>query len=546
RRWCEPSTLTATACVFKLVETTTQALVVKRKPLVNVGAARHREALRRAKVLSAIDPTTLEIKSGDFYTDFAAESRQACLDSKQEIRCFEERQARGDEGPLLSERRRWREPAFNAWSPDGARLSEAATAAACQKGGLGAGPRVPLVEAYHIFRVLNLAERNISTIDPAFAHFENLTELDLGRNRLQALENLPERLVSLSCAANELSDVFDDISTTSPSTLLGLSRLPNIGTTPADSNRSNSYSGEADGAADFQGDEGDNTAELPSPKQWGEIEFLIPGNTHSGINGGGTGLGTFAWASTVTPPPQGSGSRTNLQPTRLCKGEDFEAPVDTTDDVDCDGHPPWDVSVAVPPSEVMRNTVRFEGLAVLLFFVNEEEERSQTGGVDQNMRQEASTAALEPASEGSSPDQGGILTPGDTPPTHAQGDGDHGDNGTQSIFLCGGVSAAGPGAGADADPTGEAPAVVKVSGQCDLVFEPWVVEALQQGITRRKQEKEERRERARLEAEANATNDPKGKNAKAAAAAGSAQQGQEEEGEEEEEIGPSPSARAQV
>lgn len=42
-------------------------------------------------------------------------------------------------------------------------------------------------------------------------------------------------------------------------------------------------------------------------------------------------------------------------------------------------------------------------------------------------------------------------------------------------------SAAGPGAGADADPTGEAPAVVKVSGQCDLVFEPWVVEALQQG-----------------------------------------------------------------
>lgn len=37
------------------------------------------------------------------------------------------------------------------------------------------------------------------------------------------------------------------------------------------------------------------------------------------------------------------------------------------------------MSVAVPPSEVMRNTVRFEGLAVLLFFVNEEEERSQTG-----------------------------------------------------------------------------------------------------------------------------------------------------------------------
>lgn len=42
-------------------------------------------------------------------------------------------------------------------------------------------------------------------IDPAFEHFENLTELDLGRNRLQALENLPKGLVSLSCAANELS-----------------------------------------------------------------------------------------------------------------------------------------------------------------------------------------------------------------------------------------------------------------------------------------------------------------------------------------------------
>lgn len=42
-------------------------------------------------------------------------------------------------------------------------------------------------------------------IDPAFEHFENLTELDLGRNRLRVLENLPEGLVSLSCAANELS-----------------------------------------------------------------------------------------------------------------------------------------------------------------------------------------------------------------------------------------------------------------------------------------------------------------------------------------------------
>lgn len=42
-------------------------------------------------------------------------------------------------------------------------------------------------------------------VDPAFAHFTNLTELDLGRNRLQSLGNLPDRLVTLSCAANELS-----------------------------------------------------------------------------------------------------------------------------------------------------------------------------------------------------------------------------------------------------------------------------------------------------------------------------------------------------
>lgn len=42
-------------------------------------------------------------------------------------------------------------------------------------------------------------------VDLAFACFTNLTELDLGRNRLQSLGNLPEGLVTLSCAANELS-----------------------------------------------------------------------------------------------------------------------------------------------------------------------------------------------------------------------------------------------------------------------------------------------------------------------------------------------------
>lgn len=46
RRWRPPSSLNATPCVFELIETTTPALVVKRKPYVNVDAARHREALR--------------------------------------------------------------------------------------------------------------------------------------------------------------------------------------------------------------------------------------------------------------------------------------------------------------------------------------------------------------------------------------------------------------------------------------------------------------------------------------------------------------------
>lgn len=36
-------------------------------------------------------------------------------------------------------------------------------------------------------------------------HFTNLQRLDLGRNNLTALGNLPAGLVALSCAANELS-----------------------------------------------------------------------------------------------------------------------------------------------------------------------------------------------------------------------------------------------------------------------------------------------------------------------------------------------------
>ena len=38
--------LTATRCVFDLIENTTSALIVKHKPLVNGGVVRYREALR--------------------------------------------------------------------------------------------------------------------------------------------------------------------------------------------------------------------------------------------------------------------------------------------------------------------------------------------------------------------------------------------------------------------------------------------------------------------------------------------------------------------
>lgn len=56
------------------------------------------------------------------------------------------------------------QPVPEAWSPDAAKLSEAAAAAAARPGGLGVGPRVPLADAYGVFRVLNLTERSITTV----------------------------------------------------------------------------------------------------------------------------------------------------------------------------------------------------------------------------------------------------------------------------------------------------------------------------------------------------------------------------------------------
>ena len=38
---------------------------------------------RRSRVLTAKDPTTLEVQSGDYYEDVAAERRLACLQTTQ-------------------------------------------------------------------------------------------------------------------------------------------------------------------------------------------------------------------------------------------------------------------------------------------------------------------------------------------------------------------------------------------------------------------------------------------------------------------------------
>lgn len=38
---------------------------------------------RRARVLSASDPTTLEIRGGDYFEDLEAANRRACLESRQ-------------------------------------------------------------------------------------------------------------------------------------------------------------------------------------------------------------------------------------------------------------------------------------------------------------------------------------------------------------------------------------------------------------------------------------------------------------------------------
>ncbi|CAM9405445.1 unnamed protein product [Ectocarpus sp. 13 AM-2016] len=607
RRWRPPPTLTATRCVFELIDTTTPALVVKRKPCVYPGAARHREALRRAKVLTATDPTTLDIRSGDFYKDFAAESRLACLESKKEIRSFDEARARGSEGQPSGER--WRqEPTPEAWSPDAAMFSEAAMTAASQPGGLGTGPRVTLSDTYRSFRVLNLAERNVTTIDPAFAHFENLTELDLGRNRLRKLENLPEGLVSLSCAANELSGL-PDLGTTTPERTRCTDSAAVAATPPASSaGKAGAVRGETAGNSKERGDE----EEPPPPQQLGDVEFLVPGDNHDSP----VRTGWFSWASEVVPPPTEALEADNNDGRSDQPQSEQETVDSTAPDIGNDGTS-WEASVTLPPSREMRDVVRFQGLHVLLFVGDHEREAE---GGEEAVDGDASPPA-ETAEVGNNVDSVGVVdvlnsTDEPTHPPGGEGDvegeaQDHDRVGPRilpsrrrrlagrghlslsnfldpawmmreqhqpqpqqrqqergedvgeaesvvaaetTLFQTTEDGEAGRKTGASAGMrtlfgvNGGAAAPATISGECDVVLEPWVVETMREGVARRKRERLERKEAARAEAEANAAIDTKGKNAKAAAAAAAAAKLQErdEEEEEEEEIGPSPSARAEV
>eukprot|EP00752_Nemacystus_decipiens_P003651 g3365.t1 len=612
------SSVPRTAFKVQLIETTTPALVVKKKPVVDVGAARHREALRRAKVLSAIDPTTLEIRSGEVYKDFTAESRQACLEMKK--------------------------PVPEAWSPDAAKLSEAAAAAAIRPGGLGVGPRVPLVDVYGIFRVLNLTQRSITTIDSAFAHFTNLADLDLGRNRLQSLGHFPEglvlsplserlrhlflagnpicllpayreRVLSGSCGPGLL--VLDDLPVSAGERgLLTAAATTAAIVTHASVNRGPELCYDrtgAKGVGAIGGNDDDELGEAESrpPSRWGEIEFHIPSNTGDGSIT--TGAGIFPWTQEVTPPEAGtslrqrppqpseekSAEQPGSAPAELQPGED--RPVDGDELVRGEDVKPWYTVISVPPSKAVRDGVCFRGLCVLLFVVEEEEEQKQQvdvvavdeQGQDGMPGGGTSMRVEEAALEGRYSDNGGGSASKEAPP----GQGGEESHGIVGDVPAGGANRApirqrrlvgrgylplsafldaawmnreqqrlgqarrgvdrtataseghpaehytGQGAG-DSVNNGGAGGVT-ISGTCDLMLEPWVVETLKQGVAQRKREREARKEAARAEAEANAANDPKGKQAKAAAAA-AATNSQNEEEEEEEEIGPSPSVSAKL
>ncbi|CAN0139956.1 unnamed protein product [Ectocarpus fasciculatus] len=477
--------------------------------------------------------------------------------------------------------------------------------AASQPGGLGTGPRVTLSDTYRSFRVLNLGERNITTINPAFAHFENLTELDLGRNRLRKLENLPEGIVSLSCAANELSEL-PDLGTTSPEPTRSTDSAAVAATPPAaGAGKAGAVRGDTVGNIEETGDE-----EEPSPpKQWGDVEFVVPGDTHdSDTDASTTRTGWFSWASEVVPPPPEPPEVDNNDG-RCEQPETEQGTVDSAaPGIGNDGER-WEVSVAAPPSREMRDGVRFQGLCVLLFVGDDERE---TEGEEEAFEEGASPPA-EAVNDGDSVGIVDSFNPTDEP-TYPPGDEGHvegeardqdkvspralpsrrrrlagrgylslanfldpawmmqeqqqpppqqrqqergGDvKETEAVVTAAEDGEAGGRTGAPAGArtvfgvNGGAASPATISGECNVVLEPWVVETMREGVARRKRERLERKEAERAEAEANAANDPKGKNAKAAAAAAAAaklQEGDDDEEEaEQEEIGPSPSARAEV
>ncbi|CAB1098066.1 unnamed protein product [Ectocarpus sp. CCAP 1310/34] len=347
--------------------------------------------------------------------------------------------------------------------------------------------------------------------------------------------------------------------------------------------------------------------EPPPLQKWGDVEFLVPGDNHYSDNHDSPArTGWFSWAAEVVPPLTEAPDADSNDGRSEQPQTEQEAVDSTASDVANNGTP-WEVSVALPPSREMRDDVRFQGLRVQLFVGDDEREaegEEETVEGDASSPAEAAKAVNnvdsvvdgfsstgEPTHppggegdvEGEAQDQDRVrpqmlpsrrrrlagrghlsLSPFLDPawmmreqhqPQPQQRQQERGEDVTEAESV---VTADGEAGGKTGAPAGMrtlfgvndgAAAPATISGECNVVLEPWVVETMRKGVARRKRERLERKEAARAEAEVNAANDPKGKNSKAAAAAAATarlQEGDEEEEEEEEEIGPSPSARAEV
>ncbi|CAM9844735.1 unnamed protein product, partial [Scytosiphon promiscuus] len=311
--------------------------------------------------------------------------------------------------------------------------------------------------------------------------------------------------------------------------------------------------------ADVSG--GDVVVERPRRVQWGVVEFVVPGvdddfidDDHSANRTSDANIssirnarsGKFAWASEVTPPKPAA-PISNRQHEADHNGDHRGtlngaggSPVDAGCEGSSDLLAPWETSFPVLPSRTMRDEAHFGGLRVLLFAVEDgDEEQLQDERGDQNAQ--GDTPSSKVASDASNKKTRSSFdeTCGDATAMK------HGDDATKT-----GASDGGGDVGVD----DHGAAAVAISGACDVVFEPWVVERLQEDFARRKREREEQEEAARAEAEERAANEPKGKkSAKAAAGAvvppaeGQAAGGDQETDEREEDnIGSCPSATAQV